>query len=231
VEALLAGMREGVDLVQGRTTADPTQPLERLSRTQWTPAEFGLYETCNVAYRRTAFEAVGGFDLGLAARVAQVLGPRWERYPFGEDTDLGWRVKRAGGRSAFAVHAVVDHEVSPPDRPLLVRRAALSAAFPLIVKEVPELRRTFLTGGFVLGRHRVWLWLGTSGVIAAAASGRWALAALALPYLDSTFSLRRMHRRAGRRGLLRDGLFLLRRDAVETAALVRGSLRTRNVVL
>jgi glycosyltransferase involved in cell wall biosynthesis/GT2 family glycosyltransferase len=231
LESLLAGMRDGIDLVQGRTTADPAQPLERLSRTQWTPAEFGLYETCNIAYRRSAFEGVGGFDLALAEDVARVLGPRWERYPFGEDTDLGWRVKRSGSRSAFAVHAVVDHEVSPPDRPLLVRRAALSAAFPLIVKKVPELRRTFLTGGTVLGPHRVRLWLGAIGVVVAAATGTWWLGVLVLPYLDDTFSLRRMLRPGGRRGLLRDGAFLLRRDAVETAALVRGSVRARNVVL
>ena len=231
LEALVAGMRDGVDLVQGRTTADPAQPMERLSRTQWTPAEFGLYETCNIAYRRTAFAAAGGFDLELAASVAGALGPRWGDYPFGEDTDLGWRVKRAGARSAFAVHAVVDHEVSPPDRRLLVRRASLSAAFPLLVKHVPELRHRFLTARVVLGPHRVRLWAALLGVGAGAVTGAWWLLAAAVPYLDDVFWLRKLHRRIGRRTALRDGVFLLRKDAVETAALVRGSVRARSLVL
>jgi glycosyltransferase involved in cell wall biosynthesis/GT2 family glycosyltransferase len=231
LEGLVAGMRDGVDLVQGRTTADPAQPLERLSRTQWTPAEFGLYETCNIAYRRTAFAGAGGFDLELASSVAQVLGPRWGDYPFGEDTDLGWRVKRAGARSAFAVHAVVDHEVSPPDRALLVRRASLSAAFPLLVQHVPELRRSFLTARVVLGPHRVRLWAGLVGVGAAAATGTWWPAVAAVPYLDDVFALRRLHRPVARRAALRDGGFLLRKDAVETAALLRGSVRARSLVL
>jgi colanic acid/amylovoran biosynthesis glycosyltransferase len=230
VEALVAGMRDGIGLVQGRTRADPAQPLERLSRTQWTPAEFGLYETCNIAYRRTAFEAVGGFDLDLAAYVARTLGPRWEDYPFGEDTDLGWRVRRSGVRSAFAVHAVVDHEVSPPDRPLLLRRAALSAAFPLLVRRVPELRREFLTAGAVLGPHRARLWLGVAGLAVGGAVGQpWPLLAV-LPYADDLFGLRSLHRPTGRRARARDGLFLLRRDAAETVALLRGSVRARTPV-
>jgi glycosyltransferase involved in cell wall biosynthesis/GT2 family glycosyltransferase len=231
LEALVAGMRDGVDLVQGRTTADPAQPLERLSRTQWTPAEFGLYETCNIAYRRTAFAAAGGFDLELAASVAKVLGPRWGDYPFGEDTDLGWRVKRSGASSAFAVHAVVDHEVSPPDRALLVRRASLSAAFPLLAQRVPELRRAFLTRRVFLGPHRVRLWLALLGAGASAATGTWWPLVAVVPYVDDVFGLRRLHRRIGRRAALRDGVFLIRKDAVETAALVRGSARARSLVL
>ncbi|MCW2779319.1 MAG: glycosyl transferase family 2, partial [Frankiales bacterium] len=237
LEALLAGFREDVALVQGRTTADPAQPLERLSRTQWTPAEFGLYETCNVAYTRAALDAAGPpapegpFALGFARVVADALGARWQHLPFGEDTELGWRVRRTGARSRFAVHAVVDHEVSPPDRPLLLRRAALSAAFPVVVREVPELRRTFLWHGVVLGPQRAALWLGTAGLAAAVASRDLRPALLALPYLDRVLGLRTLHVPDGRRRRLCDGAFLVRRDLVESAALLRGSWRTGTVVL
>ncbi|MCW2600409.1 MAG: glycosyl transferase family 2 [Frankiales bacterium] len=231
LECLLAGMRDGIGLVQGRTTADPDQPLERLSRTQWTPAEFGLYETCNIAYRREHLARVGGFDLGFAEDVAQALGPRWEHYPFGEDTDLGWRIKRSGVASAFAVHAVVDHEVSPPDTGVLLRRAALAAAFPVLVRRVPELRGTFLTAGVVLGPHRARMWVAVLGVgLGVARRDVWPLA-LALPYLDRLVGLRTLHRPTGRRRLLGEAAVIVRRDAVETAALLRGSVRARSVVL
>ena len=231
LEALVSGLRDGVDLVQGRTTADPRQPLERLSRTQWTPAEFGLYETCNIAYRRTAFERVGGFDLAFADEVAAVLGPKWGHYPFGEDTDLGWRAKRAGATSAFAVHAVVEHEVFAPDPALLVRRAALAAAFPVLVRRVPELRTSFLTGGFVLGKTRAQWWLAAGGTTAALLRRDLRPLAVALPYLDRLLGLRTLHRPGGRRGRLKQALVLARHDAVQTAALVRGSVRSGEVVL
>lgn len=231
LECLLAGMRDGIGVVQGRTTADPDQPIERLSRSQWTPAEFGLYETCNIAYRRADLVRVGGFDLGFAEEVAEALGPRWERYPFGEDTDLGWRVKRSGVGSAFAVHAVVDHEVSRPDTALLLRRAALAAAFPVLVRRVPELRRTFLTGGVVLGPHRARMWVAVVGVGLGAVRRDARPLALALPYLDRLVGLRTLHRPTGRRRLLGEAAVMVRRDAIETAALLRGSARARSVVL
>ena len=231
LECLSAGMSDGIDLVQGRTVPDPEQPLERLSRSQSTPAEFGLYETCNIAYRREAFERVKGFDLGLAQEVARVLGPRWERYPFGEDTDLGWRVKESGSRSAFAVHAVVDHEVFAPDPSLLVRRAALAAGFPLMVRRIPALRRVFLTAGLVLGRHRVRLWVAVVGVATSVALVNPFPLLLVLPYADDVLALRRWHRRSGRRALLREAAVLVRRDAVETVALLRGAVRARSLVL
>lgn len=237
LETLVAGMREGVGLVQGRTTADPAQRLAPLSRTQWTPAEFGLYETCNIAYTRSALDAAGDpapdgpFDLRFADDVADTLGPRWRHLPFGEDTELGWRVRRAGARSRFAVHAVVEHEVFPPDPSLLVRRAALAAAFPVLVRRVPELRDTFLWHRRLLGRHRAAFWLAAGGGAAALLrrDPTWALPAL--PYLAGVTGLARMTRPGGRGERLAAAPVLLRRDLVETAALVRGSIRARTVVL
>jgi glycosyltransferase involved in cell wall biosynthesis len=237
LECLLAGLTDRVGLVQGRTTADPAQPLEPLSRTQWTPAEFGLYETCNIAYTRAALEAAGPtaptgpFDLGFAELVARTLGGRWRHLPFGEDTELGWRVRRRGAGSRFAVHAVVDHEVSPPDPTLLLRRAALAAAFPVVVREVPELRETFLWHRYVLGRHRALMWAAVGGLAAAAVRRDLRPALLCLPYVDDLVGLRTLHVADGRRRRLAAGWLGLSRDAVETVALLRGSLRSRTLVL
>ncbi|HUR51579.1 MAG TPA: glycosyltransferase [Mycobacteriales bacterium] len=224
-ECLVAGMREGIGIVQGRTTADPRLPLEPLSRTQWTPAEYGLYETANVAYDAECFRAVGGFDEQLAAQVADVLGPRLGRYPFGEDTDLAWRVRRAGAETRFAPHALVEHHVFPPDRRLLLRRSVLAAGFPLLAREVPELRRVFLTGGFLLGRHRVWHLLAL-GALPTALVTPWALV-LGAPYAWRLVQ----PRRRGRKARIKALPVLVLRDLAETGALVVGSVRARCVVI
>ena len=224
LEGLVASWREGVALVQGRTTADPQQPVEPLSRTQWTPAEAGLYETSNVAYDRLSFDAAGGFDEAFADEVAQVLGPRFGRYPFGEDTDLAWRVKRSGGASRFAATAVVHHHVFPPDRSYLLRRAVVGAGWPLLLRRVPELAG-LLTGGVVLGAHRRDVLLAVAGAAGAVVDRR--AAVLALPWAWRV--VRPLD--PGRRARVEAAPWVALRDVVETAALLHGSRRARRLVL
>ncbi len=230
IEALVAGLRVGVDVVQGRTGADPGQPLEPLSRTQWTPAEYGLYETANMAYTRRILESVatpaGPFDEEWALEVARILGRRHERYPFGEDTDLAWRAKRAGAVSRFAATAVVHHEVFPPDVSLLLHRARGVAAFPALVRRLPELRAAFLWRGIFLGSHHAATALAAVGVTAALAGRRRGLA-LAVPYLWQALRPTRPGRRARARALP----VVVARDAVELGAAAAGSVRARTLVL
>jgi hypothetical protein len=99
LRALLAGL-DGADVAQGRTELDPAQEanLRPFSHFVGVTRESGYYETCNIAYRRAALDAVNGFDEGF-------------RHPFGEDTDLAWRVKASGGRTVFVPDAVVLHDV------------------------------------------------------------------------------------------------------------------------
>jgi colanic acid/amylovoran biosynthesis glycosyltransferase len=233
LEALLAGFAGGVGLVQGPTVADPAQELRPLSRTQWTPAEFGLYETCNIAYRREALDAggppapQGPFDLGFADRISGLLGRWFGRYPFGEDTELGWRVKRAGADSRFAVHAVVEHHVFPPDPALQIRRGVLAAGFPLLLEQVPELREVFLWHRYVLGSQRLRIWGALGGLGMAAHRREAGPLLLALPY---AWKLVQPHRQ-GRKPRLRAAPVIIAKDLVETGSLVYGSARARRVVL
>ncbi len=224
LEGLVASWREGVSLVQGRTTADPAQHVEPLSRTQWTPAEMGLYETANIAYDTAAFRAVGGFDEGFAAEVARVLGERFGRYPFGEDTELAWRVKRRGARSRFAATALVHHHVFPPDRSYLLRRAVVGAGWPLLVRKVPPLAE-LLTAGVVLGPHRRDVLLALTGLAAGTADRRALL--LTAPWLHRV--VRPL--RPGRRERLEAAPWIALRDLVETGALLHGSRKARRLVL
>lgn len=225
LEALLASWRDGVALVQGRTTADPVGHVQPLSRSQWTPAEAGLYETSNIAYDAAAFRAAGGFDEAFAGEVAQVLGPRFGRYPFGEDTELAWRVKRTGGSSRFAATAVVHHHVFPPDRSLLLRRAVVGAGWPLLLRRVPELSPLLLTGGVLLGTHRRAVLLALAGLVSSVLDRRAVF--LAVPWLWRTAR----PLKPGRRARLEAAPWLALRDLVETAALVHGSVRARRLVL
>jgi colanic acid/amylovoran biosynthesis glycosyltransferase len=231
LEALAAGLREGVDLVQGRTQPDPRQVMHPLARSQDTPAEFGLYETCNIAYTRTALQQGGPdgpFDLDFADEIAAGLGRWFARYPFGEDTELAWRCKRAGVRSRFSAHAVVDHHVFAPDNRLLLRRAWIAAGFPMLAARVPELGAEVLWHRNVLSRHRPRILAAVAGVAVSMASRDVRPLVAAAPYL---WQLLRPTQQGGRRQRLAAAPVLVARDVIETAALGYGSARARRLVL
>src|SRR5437870_1236555 len=78
---------------QGLTRpARPVGPLER----SVTASESGLFDTCNMFYRRRAFDAAGGFDEGLADALGIPPHSALRLLGFGEDTVLGWAVARRG---------------------------------------------------------------------------------------------------------------------------------------
>lgn len=143
----VAAVADNHDVVMGRTvSAAPRRLLER----SLTAEDNGLYPTCNVFYRRAAFDRAGGFDPNASARLGFRPGARAKGLGFGEDTVLGWRVRRDGS-AAFAPDAVVAHAVFPPDLRDHFSRTLQAGAFPALVKEVPELRTTFLSRRVFLG--------------------------------------------------------------------------------
>jgi glycosyltransferase involved in cell wall biosynthesis len=131
--ATVAVVEAGVDLAHGPT--QPARAMRPLERSLWSGHE-GLYPTCNIVLRRTAFDAVGGFELRHEARGS------------GEDTVLGWRVRRMG-RVAFVPEALVYHAVLPFELRDAIRRTWAIGDFPALTREVPELR------GMPLFRHGV----------------------------------------------------------------------------
>lgn len=150
----VAAIDAGADAVQGHTRSARRRGL--LERSLWV-VDHGLYPTCNMFYRREAFDEAGGFDAAGGERLGFRPGSRAQGLGFGEDTLLGWRVRRAGA-VAYAPDAVVRHEVLPFDPRDHVSRTVQAAAFPALVREIPELRRTFLVGGVFLGPSRPPLW-------------------------------------------------------------------------
>jgi hypothetical protein len=144
----VAALDRGADVVQGRTV--PTRPVRPLERAVQVPAEDGIYATCNVFYRRAAYDRAGGFDQHAGDRLGFRPGRQLRGLGFGEDTLLGWRVRR-NGTAAFAADAIVEHAVFEMNLRDSARRAWTAGAFPALVREVPELRSTLLRHGVVLG--------------------------------------------------------------------------------
>jgi hypothetical protein len=219
-------IERGADIVQGETV--PQRPVTALERTVSHAADDGLFPTCNVFYDRTAFDRAGGFDRSAVERLGFRSGPRARGLGFGEDTLLGWAVARAG-TAAASRRAIVRHEVVRASIPELVSRAWMAGAFPVLLREVPELRRTLVHKRFVLGRPDtrlsvyglVLLVIGPLRPIGALVAAGW-VAARALHVMR-------------RGGSMPDRLIgvgvQLALDVTTSVALIVGSVRARTTVL
>ncbi len=94
---LVAPLRQGEDVTAGLALAPPgglglyDQGLSRAMEARYLAG----CPTNNVAFRRAAYEAVGGFD---------------ERFAYGSDMDFSWRLVDAGYRIRSVPDAVVRHD-------------------------------------------------------------------------------------------------------------------------
>lgn len=220
----VAAIRRGADLVQGRV--EPTGPVGPLERSIWVTREDGLYPTCNVLYRRDAYERAGGFDRAAGARLRFRAGGHAKRLGFGEDVLLGWRV-RSQGRTAFAPDALVRHQVLRPTFSEALGRAWVAGAFPALVQELPGLRFTLL-------RHNIFLGHPSRSLLVLVAIGallrRPSLAGGALA-VWTTLCLRVWRSSAGGPQRLAALPAQLALDFVTEAGLIVGSVRARTPVL
>lgn len=225
LEAGIGAIESGANVVQGRTL--PEGPVRPGERSVSVPEADGLFATCNVFYRRRAFEAAGGFDLDAGNRFGFRHGEALRGLGFGEDTLLGWRVRRQGS-FVFAPRALVHHAVLPLSAKDTIERAWAAGGFPSLVREVPELSSTLLMNGVGLGDFwRLALWGGTG------------LAVLRRPRLATVAIAAWVVRRSA--PVLRDEPSWRRRpaviavtlaaDAVTAVALAIGSARARRLIL
>lgn len=176
VEAL-----EDADITQGqvevdREAADRAGPFGGVVAVD---EENGLYETCNVAYRRSWLEKLDGFDESY----------RW----VGEDADLAWRAKKLGATSAFVPGALVHHDVKEFSWRTALRATRQWEGVVELVARHPHLRPLFGRGPTWRQAHP-WALLASGGVglaLGAVISRRWVLlapaAVVAGPYVDYRF--------------------------------------------
>jgi glycosyltransferase involved in cell wall biosynthesis len=220
-------------VVQGTTAPDPDE-LGLVALHGWRsqdvrpPTPWG--QACNIAYPRALLEELGGFDEAMRA---------------GEDADLLARALAAGARHVAAPEALVWHAVEVAPLPARVRGAQRWADVALLVRRHPQLRAGFPARVFWKERH-AWLALALAGVAVGAAAGRrgpraagrrgpraaaLAAAALAaLPYARAAAPSYGPHPRGRARAAAELPLCALA-DLAEMAALARGSVRHRTLVL
>ncbi len=222
LEQAVAAMGDGAELVNGLTR--PVRTPKPLERSMASGTE-GLYPTCNVLYTRALYERLGGFDSAAASRWGFRLTRRARGLGFGEDTLLAWQAVRSGADVRFVPACVVEHHVLAPDLKEMVSRVTQTAAFPALIKEVPELRQTLLWHRVMLGDSSR---LAVYAALAAMAGRRPRLVALAVLW----WALQRL--RGSAQPISERVAWLpaeLALDVATSGALVVGSVRARSVVL
>jgi GT2 family glycosyltransferase len=140
--ALLSAVDAGADVAQGRTEPIVAQRPQRgpFSMTMERLGEDGFYETCNIAYRRELLERLDGFDEAFAGFYA-------------EDTDLGWRAKKAGASTVFVDGALVEHEIWPFTWKSRLGDIRRREGILVLLGKHPELRTLFPSPWFQKKTH------------------------------------------------------------------------------
>ncbi len=211
--ALLVRAAGGDAAVQGRVEPLPAERdrIGPFARTLWVREAGPFYQTANMLYPRSVLERLGGFD--------EAYG-----FPAGEDTDLGWRAREAGVELRFAPDALVWHAVHEPGWRGLVRDAGRWGSAVRLVKRHPGLREQFPRRIFWKPSHER-LALAAVG-LALAPPTRGATLVAAVPYL-----LAHQGEHLDSASLVRALPVHLAVDAAEFAALARGSLAARTLLL
>jgi glycosyltransferase involved in cell wall biosynthesis len=206
------------DLVQGHVLPDPAVEVGPFDRTLWIESEVGLYETASLFATREAFDRVGGFEEWLRPEIGKAMA---------EDVWFGWKARRGGARTAFAGPALAHHAVFKRNwREYAAERRRLRY-FPAMAAKVPELRDGFFHRRLFLNRRSAALDLAVAGALAAVVL-RSPLPVLAMaPYGRIVAGRARTFGRAAIGVAAAD----VAADLVGAAALVRGSVRYRSLLL
>ncbi len=210
------------DLVQGRVS--PIRAPGPFDRTLAVEREHGLYETANLFVTRELFDRIGGFQ------PLPFLDPQAD--PFGEDVWFAWRPRRAGARTAFAPQARVGHEVFARGPRDFVAERARCRYFPPLVALIPELRDGFLHRSLFLTAASMRFDLVIASVALGLATPHrrcWLAPIGTAPY--AMLLARKACAVAGQRRRLLIAAVQVSADAVALAALLRGSVSARTLVL
>lgn len=226
LRSMLGAFTDGVDVVQGRTVprADDLAAAGSWDHTIWVAGPSPFFETCNVAYRRSALQRVGGFD-----DRDELLFPD-EGRGFGEDAELAWRVLESGGGSSFVPGALVHHRCVATSFSQWLGGLRHAKGFPGLARRSPLVAR-WLRGGVFLTSRSAAFDAAITGIVAAGVTRRWWLLLAVAPWVDGRWS-DAMARTGGDRS--RAAVVLAQHavsDFVMLAALLEGSVRYRRVVL
>jgi hypothetical protein len=177
------------------------------------------FESCNLTVERAAFVAVDGFPL------VTLLPNRPAARGFGEDVLLGWAL-RDRSKEQWVSRAVVRHRWLPGSFRSHLSGQWRVAGFPLLLRELPQLRATMWCRLF-LSKRTAAFDLALVAAVLTPFTTAW-LAVAVLPWVVVAWPDSRQRSR------FRAPLRLLQlavADAVTLLALLDGSIRARRVLL
>lgn len=154
LEHAVAAFDEGVGLVSGPVLYKPEQRRRLMSKvTAQTLVEHPTYPTANALYARVAFEELGGFNEELCFK------DPFDRAVECADSDLAWRVIKAGYRNRFAPKAIVYHEIEQLSFFHWMIEPSRIFVLPLLVKLHPEIRSRMLIWNLFMWRNCIWMYV------------------------------------------------------------------------
>ena len=210
-----AAARGVVGAVQGRTLPMPGQQRRFPVKTIRIEAPSVYYETCNMFYRKQTFESVGGFSDDFLDEF------------YGEDTDLGWKVRQSGHEIRFATDALVHHEVFEVSFHKWLTEPLYFRNLPYLARKYPALRQSMFHRYFLTADTCLFNLFLVAIVVAAFNAPAGAL--LALPYLVERYR-NGAHVGGFRMRLVRVAAGIPR-NLLMWWALAGGSLRARTLLI
>ena len=139
LEIHVAAMSDA-DISQGAALPNPSHRREPMSRVVAVTEENGLYETCNICYRRSLLEHLDGFDETFRRS--------------GEDADLAWRAKELGASTVFRAEALVHHDIESFKWAPALRDTLRWVGVVQLTERHSQLRRRFGEGSTWRAAHR-----------------------------------------------------------------------------
>lgn len=153
----------GVGMVSGPVLPKPEQHAHFTTKLSFiTVAEHPTFPTANLMMRRDAFLAHDGFDTALSFR------DPLNRATECADTDLAWRVIKAGWQRRFVPGAVIQHELEEQGMLLWMLEPTRLFLLPELVRRHPELRDSLLTGRLLFFPPGLALYVGLAALLALA---------------------------------------------------------------
>jgi glycosyltransferase involved in cell wall biosynthesis len=213
----------GVGLVAGRIDLDRNADTHFFFNSQLDPEihDRGLYRTANLVVPSEVFRMVGGFDESFTYAAGS-----------GEDTDLGWRIRRSGKAAAFVPDALVTHFATPISISAWMRKPLDFQVIPRLVALYPEIRSTALFARYFMSPRHFLFDVAVAGLVISLAAQSWPWLLLLLPWFVVSSEawltmarLGRLHKAAAIQ------LLLIERYGLGLGVLLWSSLKYRRLVL
>lgn len=223
LSAAVAALDEDVGLVTGKISLARLPDTHFFFNSQLDPDEFdrGLYRTANLVVPRAVFDEAGGFDPSFVYEKGS-----------GEDTDFGWRVRRAGKRAVFVADAHVAHLATPISPAAWMRKPLAFQVVPRLAALYPELRSTALFARYFMSPRHFIFDIAALGMLLALLLQSWPWLLLVVPWLvassDVWFTMARLGRVHKAAAIQ---LLLIERYGLGLAVLLWSSIRHRALVL